>query len=246
MKLKYSLIALSLFLVGCSQTASDRAGTFLSEETQLATETTEIHPSPVSASATVAPPAPSPSPTSTQIQTLTPTQTPTPSYNSIGFRDVAIQDRGGVAVEVAWIQIGERQALEQNLADAGYENEENLEEKPVLVWLVFNISNYSGKGFHLHPRRGMVIINEENIDLSTYDTYTDVDDNFDGAYAPGEEVIGGGVWFGLENSTADEIDEIIIQMHGPHFYEEDVYAAEYAIVIDLSDHVSEEVPDYLK
>jgi len=73
-----------------------------------------------------------------------------------------------------------------------------------------------------------------------------VNEKFDGAYSPGEKVIGGGVWFGIQNSALNDIDQMIITMHGPHFPEEGYYAENYHFMIDLTNHVHEEFPDYLK
>jgi len=205
-------------------------------------ETTEVPPTPIPAIQTQTPfPKLTPSSTTTPTKEVT-----TPVFSSFAQSNVAAQERGAVVVEIAYILVGDKQAIEQDIPDDVMINSNILEDRPVLIWLVFNITNNSGKGFHLHPRRGTVLINDEIIDLSEYESYTNADDYFDGTYAPGEKVIGGGVWFGIKHSAVDEINEIIIRMHGPHFYEEDVYAKEYYIVLDLSDHVVEEIPDYLK
>lgn len=252
MKLKIVFVIMALFLVGCAQVELNDAVPPAAVQTEtmaqeiVVQEATESPPAQEPATPTFTPtetplPSPTPSPTATVIQ-----PTPTPAFSSFALGDVAAQDRGSVVVEVAWIMVGDRQLLEQQIPADVMLDPEMFADKPVLAWLVFNISNYSGEGFHLHPRRGTVIVNQETIDLSAYTSYTSADENFDGAYLPGEQVVGGGVWFGIEQSDVSEINEIIIRMHGPHFYEEDVYAEEYYIVLDVSNHVTEEMPEYLK
>jgi len=149
-------------------------------------------------------------------------------------------------VEIVRILIGESEILDSQLVSETLELSEALLDKPVVGWLVFSITNNSGYGIHLHPRRGTVLINGEQIELKDYESYTSVSDNFDGAYFPGEQVIGGGVWFGIESSEVDEITEMTIMMHGPHFIEKDEYGESYYFVLDLSDHVFEELPEDLK
>jgi hypothetical protein len=228
-----------LFLVGCSQVAGgndlaaapDQPEVVVQPPTQAPTNTPTLVPS---ATAT---PSPTPEPT------FTPTATPVLEYFALS--NVATQTRGGTTVEVAYVLVGDKQLFEEELAGYVGTNPELFADTPVVAYVIFNITNNSGKGIHLHPRNGRVVINEEQIRLADYDSYTSMDDRFDGAYYAGEKVIGGGVWFGIKESEVDEINQMVITMHGPYYVEDKVYAKDYYFLLDLSNHVIEEMPDFL-
>jgi hypothetical protein len=244
--MRYTCIFL-LLLFGCSQGDSNEDPLSKTELPEaIIQETTQAPIDPISAIPTLTstqPPVPAPTFAATEPPAE---ETEAPSLNSFALNNVATQERGGVVVEVPWVLLGDKQVFANAKSEDVVIDSEIFTDKPVVAWVVFNITNNSGKGIHLHPRRGTILVNDEKIALAEYDSYTSVDEKFDGGYYPGEKVIGGGVWFGIEHSEVSEINQMIIIMHGPHFPDEDVYAKEYYIVLDLSEHIYEEIPDYLK
>jgi len=165
--------------------------------------------------------------------------------NAFALNDVASQTRGGVTVDVARLFVTNKLDLDPSLYPNELFSSEEFVNKDVVVWLVFNIRNDSEYTIHLHPRRGAVQINDKTIELTAYDSYTSIDENFDGEYLPGESAFGGGIWIGLGQLEVDMISEMVVSMHGPHLVELDEYAEAYNIVVDLSDHVFETLPTYL-
>jgi hypothetical protein len=246
LKKKYPLL-LILLLVGCSQAVSKEE--FIAATTQ--SEATIQRSTKVPATSIPATPTLTPTQPSVPDPILNATETPTeetkiPGLNSFGLSNLAAQERGGVIVEIVWLWVGDKQLLEQDTFENIIINSNMFVDKPVAAWVIFNITNNSGKEIHLHPRRGTVIVNDEQIDLSEYKSYTSVNDKFDGSYSPDEKIIGGGVWFGIQHSKVSEINQMIFTMHGPHFPDDDYYAEGYNFALDLSDHVNQEFPDCLK
>lgn len=242
LNIKYVLLIL-LVLVGCSQ-AKDTEESVLVTVQSVATTQIPTTPIPVTPTFTLTPiPVPSPIIDVTETPGM---DTKNPDLNSIALSNVAVQERGGVVVEIAWIFVVDKYDYEQENPEGVTLSSSIFDDKQVVAWIIFNITNNSGKDIHLHPRRGRVTINDEQIDLSEYRSYTSVDEKFNGSYSPGERAVGGGVWFGIRNSDLNDIDHMIITMHGPHFPEEEYYAENYYFMIDLTNHIHEEFPDYLK
>jgi hypothetical protein len=245
-RIRYAL-AFLFILISCSQGDSKEEPVSITEQPAAISQApTQIPTDPISETPTLSstqPPVSAPTFAATEPPTE---EVESPSLNSFALNNVATQERGGVVVEVPWVLVGDKQVFANVESENVVIDSEIFADKPVVAWIVFNITNNSGKGIHLHPRRGTVLVNDEKIALAEYDSYTSVDEKFDGGYYPGEKVIGGGVWFGIEHSELNEINQMIIIMHGPHFPDEDVYAKEYYIVLDLSEHIYEEIPDYLK
>lgn len=235
MNIKYTFI-LFLLLVGCSQVHDGNDLITAQEQPEVALETATQRPT------NTQPATPKPSATDSPTPEPTATATATPDLDYFALSNVASQTRGGTMVEIAYVLVGDKQLFEAELAEYVETSPDLFADTPVVAYVIFNISNNSGKGIHLHPRNGQVVINEEQIRLADYDSYTSVDDRFDGAYYAGERVVGGGVWFGIKESDVNEINQMVIVMHGPYYVEEKVYAKDYYFLLDLSEHVIEEIP----
>jgi hypothetical protein len=237
MKFKFAFVLLIL-LSGCAQIGIGNPQGNVPEQPEVSVPT--LTPIPTA--------TPTDEPTATLIPSPTPeptnTPTATPDLDYFALSNVASQTRGGTQVEIAYLLIGDKQLFEDEIAEFIENDPDLFADTPVLAYAVFNITNNSGKGIHLHPRNGRVVINEEQIKLADYDSYTSVDDRFDGAYYAGERVVGGGVWFGIKESEIDEIDQMVLVFHGPYYVDEKVYAKDYYFLLDLSEHVIEEIPDF--
>jgi len=150
LNIKYALLIL-LVLVGCSQ-AKDPEESVLVTEQSVATTQIPTTPIPVTPTFTLTPtPVPGPIINVTEAPTK---ETKVPELNAFALSNIAVQERGGVTVEIAWIFVADKHVYKQENPEDVTLSPSIFDDKPVVAWIIFNITNNSGKDIHLHPRRG--------------------------------------------------------------------------------------------
>jgi hypothetical protein len=155
-------------------------------------------------------------------------------------------DSGGVIVEIARVLVGYKRTMPDQDWDMFNEWIEGWADTEVVGELIFKVTNNSDVTASIHPDQGTVQIGGEQIELDEYMFYTEFGDEVGGDIFPGVTKIGG-IWFGIKRSVPGEITQIIFRCMGP--WDADTWddlGPDIEIVMDVSTHVWEEVPDELK
>lgn len=193
-------------------------------------------------------PRPSPTPLSS---TVAPTDTPA-AVQEVSAADkwannyVGSAESGGVIVEIARVVVGRKSAIPEQSWDELNEFIQGWAETDVVGELIFKVTNNTDRTVSIYPDQGSVQIGGEQIDLGEFMFFTTFGDSVGGDIYPGVTKIGG-MWFGVKRSTPDEVSRIVYRCDAPYDAESlDDLGPDIEIVMDLSDHVFEAVPEELK
>jgi len=241
-RLIISMMLIIGFVVSCSPTKPQESVEISEEDISMAmtvvAETQAAHATNT--------PLPSPTshpPTETPVP---PTEIPLPSPDQKWARNyVGWGESGGVTIEIARVLVGYKSSI-PNDWDALNEYIDGWSEIDVVGELVFKITNNTDSTVTLYPDQGSVQIGGEQIELTEYMFTSTFGDDVGGDIFPGVTKIGG-IWFGIKRSVPSEITQIIFRASAPH--NSDTYddlGPDYEIILDVSEHVWEEMPDELK
>lgn len=240
--LKIYLILIVGFTISCGQVKPQESLEVSDEDIAIAmtvvAETQAVHatntplPSP-----TISPPTETPVP---------PTETLLPSPDQIWARNyIGWADSGGVTIEIARVLVGYKSSI-PNDWDELNEYMDGWSEIDVVGELVFKVTNNTDSTVTIFPDQGSVQIGGEQIELADFMFFTTFGDNVGGDIFPGVTKIGG-MWFGIRRSIPSEITQIVYRGSGPFNTDTfDDLGPDYEIVLDVSEHVWEEMPDELK
>ena len=175
-------------------------------------------------------------------------ETETVSINDLWSKNyVGHFDSGGVVIEIARVLVGYKTALpdwQWHELDDYIEGWADIE---VVGELIQKVTNNTDKTVSVYPDQGSVQIGGEQIELSgDYMLYTTFGEDVGGEIFPGVTKIDG-IWFGIRRSRPPEITEIVFRCDAP--YDTDSFenlGPDYVIVMDVSTHVWEEIPDDLR
>lgn len=228
--MKRLIILLALVLAACQPAApsADAINTAIAQ-TQIA-QPTSIPPTETQA----------PSPTTAPTSTIAPTPTEsTPAGNHYAWNYVASQENGGLLIEIARIVVADKATMGNK-----FDSISDYDDKPVVVELVFRITNNTDKVISIYPDQGTVIVGSEQISLTEYLFHSSFGD-IGGDIYPGVTKIGG-IWFGVKRTPIDEILKITIAFSGPTDADFNTLGSDLTFEIDLSNRQDQPLPDELK
>ena len=111
--------------------------------------------------------------------------------------------------------------------------------------MMFKVTNTSDLTLDVDPvSDGTVQIGREQIELGPFYWYY-VNEHVDGEIYPGVTKIGG-VWFGIWRSEVSEVDQLVYRADPPHDLTDNTRGDGFEIVVDLSEHIFEPIPDQLR
>jgi len=201
----------------------------------------------------------SPTITKKPTEKLSPTNTKKPIIKStatIGFDTtrgkaqnyIAVQDSGGVTIEVARILIADKTAIPQPICpDAVVVGlPDKFVDKITAVEFIFRITNNTNKIVNLFAGAGTVSVNGEQIDLAHYrNVLCTFGDDIGGEFLPGTVAIGG-IWAGVKRTSWDQVSNILISISSPFGMLYEDLGPDYYFEIDASGWTFEPIPDELK
>lgn len=249
MKKFVAYILATLILTACSAPTPDAGQVQSLLQTALA-GTSEAIAMSVTATDTVVPtntPAPTstpgptntPRPTNTSIPTATTTPTPDRSHTK-AKNYLASLDEIGVTIEIARILIAEKTSVDQDFSSS-----ELFSDKPVVVEIVFKVTNTTNEVATVYVDQGTIAVNGEQIDLFDYAlTGARFGDDLGGEILPGVTKIGG-IWVGVKRSTFEEINQIIIKISRART-DSGLRGKDYNFTIEVGDWGFEEYPKELE
>ena len=191
-------------------------------------------------------PLPSPTP-------LPPTEAPTQASQIAEFSTdekwarnyLGGADSGGVIIEVVRIVIGYKSAITDQPFDELNDYVEGWADIDVVGEILFKVTNNSDKTASVYPDQGTLQIGSEQIELFENALFMSVGEDTSGDIFPGVTKIGG-LWFGIKRSTPPEVTQMIFRSGGPNDADFNDMGPDYEIVLDVSEHVWEDIPDELK
>jgi hypothetical protein len=156
---------------------------------------------------------------------------------------VGVDESGGIQIEIARVVIASRGYLEE--IDHPIIGEEDLDQFDVLGHMMFKVTNTSDLRLDVGPvSEGTVQIGGEQIELGPFYWYY-VNGHVDGEIDPGVSKIGG-IWFGIWRSEVSEVDQLVYRADPPHDLDDHSRGEGFEIVLDLSEHIFEPIPDELR
>lgn len=244
-KIIITLIILLLSLVACSQSPSEGSIQTAIAETQAAQPTNTL--ALLATATSTFPPAPTntPRPTNTPAPTKEPTQTPTQTQavdtsKAIAKNYVISQESNGVIVEIARILIADKTGVPQDFSNAPL-----IANSPTVVEYIFRIVNNTDKVITTNfASSAIAAVNGEQIVFDEYwlNNNTWFGDDLSSNILPGSTIIGG-LWTGVNRSSWDDVEKIIISV--PYFFDNDYsrVSQEFLFNIDIVDWTFEELPE---
>lgn len=228
------LALICVFLSGCSASpVVNTAATVDISAIQTSTVQTVV-----ASAATAAPIKPTETP-------IPPTATTEPvkgkeySWNYLGE-----QESGGLKIQIARVDIADKTML---LSVINFSKHAIFDDKPVVVEIIFKITNTTEKEITVYPNQGTAIVSSEQVKLLDYAiSGNEFGEDVSGKIYPGVTVIGG-LWFGLKRTRLDDIKNMVIAIDGP-FDESSMtrLGPDFRIAIDLSQRKNEPIPAELK
>lgn len=185
-------------------------------------------------------------PTDTPIPPIPPTATIVPAEGNIfSWNYLAEQDSGGLKIQVGRVVIAEKTALLLDGID--FSGVAIFDDKPVVVEIVFIITNTTSNEISVYTNQGTVVVGNEQVNLLDYAfSGAEFGENFSGNIFPGVRVIGG-IWFGLKRTQLSDIQSLTIAISGPADAKTLTrLGPEYRIFVDLSQRKNEPLPEELK
>lgn len=140
------------------------------------------------------------------------------------FNKVAAKESGGIRIEIARIVIGRKEIMEREghkFADIS-----QLNDVDVVGELIFKVTNISDKEVSVYLDQGVVVINNEQIDLQ-------IGDDTSGSLLPGATTISG-FRFGITRAKMSEITTMLVRVKAPVDGNNNVLGEDFEFTIDLS------------
>lgn len=175
------------------------------------------------------------------------TETPVSSLDDLWARNyMGSGESGGVTIEIARVLVGYKWTMPNFNWSEMDEYIEGWADTDLVGELIFKITNNSDIAIDMRPLWGTVQIGSELIDLNDYNVWLEFGDDLNGDIFPGVTKIGG-IWFGIKRSVPSEITEIIFRADEPRNSDTiSRVGPKYEIVVDVSQHAFEVMPDELK
>lgn len=169
----------------------------------------------------------------------------TPEGSEIALNYVGEQERGEVVIQIGRVLVGDKAYVQFSTGSPF--KADIFDDKEILAELIFVVTNNSDRPVTINLYNGSVQVNSEQIDLFDYLlANTTFGDNLSGEIYPGVTKIGG-LWFGIDRSTLDDISTMTFRTDGPVDAEDfSSMGEDYLISIDLSNRIFEAMPEELR
>jgi len=156
------------------------------------------------------------------------------------------QTIGGLTIQVARVLIADKDSLEKEMGE-DFDQAEIFIDKPVIVEILYKITNNAAEAITIHPNQGTVIIGSEQIDLSEYMlSGASIGEDIGGDIYPGVTRIGG-IWFGVKRSSLNDINNMMIILSQPVASDDwESLGDDFQLNIDLGTKTFVPMPDELK
>lgn len=233
----------ALLLAACAPSA-DAVATAIAQTQAAATATQEAMPTDTP------PPSPTARPTNTPLPsptprppTPTPTPTQAPSVDELwAINYLGGQDSGGVVIEVVRLLVGYKQHTNIDWAEVERFNED-FRGTDVVGEIIVKVTNNSDRTAKVYPLiDGTIQLGTEFIELFGVSYYGP---DPDGDIPPGA-VKYGVIWFPIRFNTPDTITQAIYRVGHPVDENYNRMGPDYEIVMDVSEHRWEDLPDEIK
>jgi hypothetical protein len=248
-----NLILISIFIIilisGCASGASEQeiqtaiAATNQAIPTSTSTITPDVKPT------NTLPPTSTPRAVPTNIPSATPiipSPTPTiPGPEAIFARNrIGTLESGGVIIEISRVLFADKNVIKE--MGVNLDELEDYQGIDTVGEIIYTVINTTDKVVRVRPNRAILVINDEQIDLTNWWFGASFGDDIGDEIFPGVTTIGGG-WFGVKRSTVPEINRLIVSIDAP--FDSESYAdlgEDYYFDLDISEHNWEEMPEDLK
>ncbi len=231
-------------------TATTEAAAVQTIDAALASEASEPTASTPSPGGLTATATPLPTPPLAHIAP-SPTKRATPSGKNqiFALNNLAVQERGGLRVEILRVLIGRKSIIEGILQDRGidrpFTTHQSLQDVDVLGEIIFRITNESAEMLSTFPHQGIVTIGDEQIDLARYaDVGMGSGEDLRSGIEPGATVVSG-VWFGIKQQDISGINNLAISFDSPIDKDLKSTGSDFLFELDLSSHIFEPLPSEL-
>jgi len=224
----YKSAFVAMILISCSQGASTPQ---ISQEDKLNTAVASIIQTQTAVAATLSP---------IQIPlSETPEQSTTKEF---AWNYLATQDIGGIEITIGRVVIGERIYIPLD-----FSNIPILNDRPVLVEIIFIIENKTTNTASVYPDQGTTRIGGEQTELQDYAISGGNLEGgvYSGDVLPGTKLIGG-LWFGLDKTALTEINSMTVFIAAPLDQNFNTLGPDYIFNLDLSLKQFSELPQELK
>jgi hypothetical protein len=188
-----------------------------------------------------------PYPTYTSIPTDTPlplpsaTSTPETVSGIFAKNYVASQESGGVTIEIARFLYGDKAAIEEATGN-DFSQVDEMQNTPVVVEIVFKITNNNTEMVKIYPDQGTVVINNEQVELTDWlFAGTSIGDDLGGDLYPGVILVGG-LWFGVQRTSIEDLSHVIVAINAPTNSDYDHLGEDFYIEFDTLNWTFEPLP----
>lgn len=194
-------------------------------------------------------PTSTPKPTDTPRATDTPipltaTATNTGSEKIFSINYPAVQESGGIHVEIGRVLFAKKDELESLGFD--YFETGAYTEVDVIGEIIFKITNTTDKVVSLYPYQATIVVGSEQIDLWGWSLIQRIGpEDVSGEIFPGVTLVGGS-WFGVRRSDVPNITNMILSFDGPVDENFNSLGPDFYFELDLSNHEWVDMPDELK
>lgn len=177
-----------------------------------------------------------------------PTSTPTPELaedesNTFAINELGVWESGGISINVRRVLCSDKD-VQNARTDGDFDRYDTFAETPIVCEIVYEVKNITDKTLGVYPSQGKIQIGDEVISLLDY-MLAQFGDDASGDIPPGARLIAG-QWFGVKRYGINEITEMIWRFDGPHDENYHRTGKDFEIVLDLSEHRIEPIPDDLK
>lgn len=174
---------------------------------------------------------------------IPPTSTPDPLLGQdFSWNNVSEQESGGIKIQIARIVLADKAAV----TNVDFSKVSKFDNMPVVLEVVFKVTNTSDKEINVYPDQGMVIAGTEQVKLLDYALVgSKFGDDISGKIYPGVTVVGG-LWIGLKRNKVDDIQKISIAINGPSNDSFSSIGPDFHFDIDLSKRAHDPIPEELK
>ena len=182
--------------------------------------------------------------TATPVPTATPmSEAVQPTGDAFALNDLGEYESGGIKIIVRRIMCTDKETINKE-RDGAFDLISAFDNTPVICSMVYEVHNTTDITVNLYPDQGKIQINDEIVDLLNF-FLASFGDDVSGEIPPGARLIGG-QWFGVKRQKLEDITQMIWRFDGPSDANFNRLGLDFEIVLDVSDHRFDPLPDELK
>jgi hypothetical protein len=157
---------------------------------------------------------------------------------------VAVQDSGGVEIELVRVLFGDKAWLEEEMDASFADCSSEFENVDTVGEFILRVTNNTDEVITIYPDQGDVVIEDVQTSLDEYWCALGNLEDISGDLQPGVMRVGG-FWFGVRRKQWDKIGEMIYLVDAPFDADWDDLGEDYRFEIDMSDAGFEPIPEDL-